>query len=81
MTDEQKFIPCYQKYGRWYYLDNNISMKKCNSWFKTENILDGQKTIYTHLIPYNCDMCPKIVKSLYAKYILMTVFIPTRKKF
>lgn len=72
-TREQRFIPAYSKNGTWHHLDNNLDHEKCRWWFK-RNIDIKDTSIQTHLIPYNCDKCPRIMKILYAKYKLLTVF-------
>lgn len=77
MEKEQRFIPCYNKKGRWYYLDEAVSYEKCAWWYKRELI--KPKTL-TYVIPYNCNYCPKLFLSIYAKYKLSSLYYPIKKK-
>lgn len=80
-NNESKFIPCYNKYGRWYFLPSSLTMEECNWWFKRENVgVYGDRITQTTILPYNCSVCPKWMTSLYAKYKLLSSNIPREKK-
>ena len=75
---DSKFVPAYNKNGRWIFCNQIMYSQETESWFKKENL---DNSTLTTLIPYNCEVCPSWMRSLYVKFKLNQHFGPKEKEF
>ena len=68
---EGKFVPAYNKYGRWIFSNKAVDEKEMNIWFEKQNI---SKQDLTTFIPYNCEICPSWMRNVYVRYRLWSNF-------
>ena len=70
-NDEQKFIPCYNKNGTWYHLDDNVDIDRCNWWYEENEFMkEYQKTIQVIMYGNQYQMT---YKQLFYLIIVITV--------
>jgi hypothetical protein len=83
---EQLFVPAYNRYGTWYFLDGITNMEGAKWWYKKNSTSiytqdERYKYEQTTLTPFNCVWCPNFIRNLYVRYKLITRFWPKTKEF
>ena len=73
---DSKFVPAYNKNGRWIFCNKLLTMNESESWLKQENVKEQ-----TTIIPYNCEVCPDWMRNMYIRYQLMNIFYPKSKEY